>query len=391
MPTTDTDQATAPPSQPLAGLTVVELGHSVAAPIGGQILADLGARVVKIEQPEKGDDARTWGPPFWHGVGAMFQSINRNKLSAAIDLKDAHARGELESFIVAHADIVLQNMRAGLLDEIGLGAKALRAKNPRLIVCNLAAFGAKGPLVSRPGYDPLMQAFGGIMSITGEPGRPAVRVAPSIIDQGAGMWAVIGILAALHRRDATGEGCEVDTSLYETALSWVFSSTAGYLATGIVPGRRGSEQASLAPYKVFEANDGEIMIACGNDNLFRRLSQVLGKPDWPADPRFATNPERVRNREAMNAAVAEVIATRERAHWVSTLEAAGVPVAPLQTIDQVVGHPQTEALGMLQPTPDGRMTLMGLPLSFDGTRPPMRRGPPDLGEHTSMIKDGDEQ
>ncbi len=270
-------------------------------------------------------------------------------------------------------------MRAGLLDKLGLGAAALRASKPSLIWCNLSAFGAKGPLVSRPGYDPLMQAFAGIMSITGEDGRPAIRVAPSIIDQGAGMWAVIGILAALHRRAATGEGCVVDTSLFETALSWMNSSTAGYLATGRVPGRHGSEQPSLAPYKVYRAADGEIMVACGNDNLFKRLAGALAHPEWIGDPRFASNGDRVVNREALNVAIEDVLQTRTVDHWLAVLEAVDVPVTRLQTVDQVAAHPQTEALGMLQPTPDGVMQLMGVPLSFDGERPPLERAPPALG------------
>ena len=376
---------TSPTSRPLAGLTVVELGHSVAAPFGGQILADLGARVVKIEKPGAGDDCRGWGPPFWHGASSMFQAINRNKLSAAVDLKDEAQRTSLQRFIVAEADIVLQNMRAGLLDKLGLGAAALRDSKPSLIWCNLSAFGAKGPLVSRPGYDPLMQAFAGIMSITGEDGRPAIRVAPSIIDQGAGMWAVIGILAALHRRAATGEGCVVDTSLFETALSWMNSSTAGYLATGRVPGRHGSEQPSLAPYKVYRAADGEIMVACGNDNLFKRLAGALAHPEWIGDPRFASNGDRVVNREALNVAIEDVLQTRTVDHWLAVLEAVDVPVTRLQTVDQVAAHPQTEALGMLQPTPDGVMQLMGVPLSFDGERPPLERAPPALGAHTGII------
>lgn len=380
----------ADPAQPLAGLTVVELGHSLAAPYGGQILGDLGARVVKIENPKGGDDARSWGPPFWHGAATMFQTFNRNKLSATVDLKDEAQKAKLVRFITRRADIVVQNQRAGLLDKLGLGADTLRAANPRLIVCNIAAFGARGPLRGHPGYDPLMQAFGGIMSITGEPGREAVRCGPSIVDQGAGMWGVIGILAALHRRELTGEGSVVDTSLYETALGWMSSVAAGYAATGNVPGRRGSEQASLVPYKVYRASDGEIMIACGNDNLFRRLAEALEQPHWLEHPQYATNPERVRNRVAVNAAVQEIIATHPRAHWLELLEKSGVPAAPLHSIDQVVSHPQTQALGILQPTPDGKMTLMGLPVSFDGRRPTLRLGPPRHGEHTSVIGEGED-
>lgn len=371
--------------RPLEGLLVVEIGHSVAAPFAGQLLGDLGATVVKIENPEGGDDARKWGPPFWHGAAFAFQALNRNKHSAAIDLKDDAQCAALRQFLVERADIVLQNMRPGLIGRLGLDAASLRQENPRLIYCNLAAFGAKGPYVDRPGYDPLMQAFGGIMSVTGEDGRPPVRVGPSIIDVGTGMWSVIGILSALHRRDITGEGCEVDTSLFETALSWVNTHAAGYLASGNVPGRRGTEHAGMVPYRIFEASDGYVMIAAGNDNLFRRLAGVLGHSEWLEDERFATNPGRVKNRVVVNATIQSVIATRTVVEWEDALELIGVPCAPIQTIDQVLAHPQTQALEILQPTPDGRMQLMGPPVSFDGRRPELRLGPPALGADTHLV------
>lgn len=371
-------------SQPLTGIVAVEIGHSVAAPFSGQILADLGATVVKVENPEGGDDARSWGPPFLHGASVIFQTLNRNKYSAAVNLKDADELAALKRFLVEKADVVLQNMRPGLVARLGIGA-GLRDENPRLIYCNIGAFGARGPLVDRPGYDPMMQAFGGIMSVTGEEGRPPVRVGPSIVDMGTGMWTVIGILAALRRRDATGEGCEVDTSLFETALSWVHSHAATYLGTGQVPGRRGSEMAGLVPYKVYEASDGYVLITAGNDNLFRRLSVALDHPEWMEDSRFATNPARVENRETVNAAVQEAVQTGTVAHWVAQLDAVGVPCAPLQSVDQVVEHPQTQALEMVRETPDGKMSLVGLPLSFDGVRPSLRRGPPDLGSDTGLV------
>ena len=370
---------------PLKGLTVVEIGHSVAAPFAGQVLADLGARVLKVENPLRGDDARGWGPPFWRGMATVFQSVNRNKLSAAVDLKNPVERETLATFIVEEADIVVQNMRAGLLASLGLDAASLRARNPRLIYCNLGAFGATGPLAGRPGYDPLMQAFGGIMSVTGNEGEPPVRVGVSIVDQGAGMWAVIGILAALQRRNATGLGCEVDTSLYETALSWIGAASAGYQATGRTPPRRGSENPSLVPYKVFQASDGDLVIAAGNDNLFRKLAHALGRPDWLDDERFATNPARVVNRVVVNEAVQAMVGTRSRAEICALLDQVDVPVAPLQSIDQVLAHPQTQALDMFQKAPDLDLRLMGSPLSFDGERPQFLSLPPELGADTEAI------
>lgn len=365
------------PAAPLAGIRVIEFGHSVAAPYAGQILADLGARVVKVEGPA-GDDARQWGPPFWHGSSAAFQSLNRNKQSVVADIKDPAELEQLKALMTG-ADVVIQNMRPGLVARFGLDAASLRAANPRLVVCNLGAFGATGPLADRPGYDPLMQAFAGIMAVTGEPGRPPVRVGPSIVDQGAGMWAVIGILAALFARVATGVGCTVDTSLFETALAWMTVPIANALASGREPGKSGSETPMLAPYRAFRAADGDVVIAAGNDNLFARLCNVLGHPEWSSDPRFLDNAGRVAHRVDLNAMIEEVVALRPVAHWVAALGTAGVPVAPVHGVGEVLAHPQTEATGMLIATPAGEMRLVATPISFDGLRPAVRSAAPALG------------
>jgi crotonobetainyl-CoA:carnitine CoA-transferase CaiB-like acyl-CoA transferase len=305
-------------------------------------------------------------------------------LGVTVDIKDDAQLARLKRFIVAEGDVVLQNMRPGLVQRYGLDA-SLRAQNKRLVYCNLGAFGAKGPLKDKPGYDPLMQAFGGIMSITGEEGRPPVRVGPSIIDLASGMWSVIGILAALRRREVTGEGCEVDTSLYETALAWMTVPSALYQSSGTIQRRSGSEAAMLAPYKAFKAKDDYIVITAGNDNLFRKLCDVLGRKEWASDPRFATNPERLKRRQELNALIDEIIGTQPRAYWAERLDAVGVPCAPLQNVDEVVAHPQTKALGIYQDSPDGRFTIMGLPISFDGKRPEFRRPPPKLGEHNDDV------
>ena len=263
----------------------VEIGHSVAAPFGGLILASLGATVLKVEAPGDGDDARTWGPPFWHGSAATFQALNRDKLTATVNLKDPGERDGLRRYVVEKADVVIQNLRPGLIERFGLDDR-LVAEKPRLVYCNMAAFGRTGPLARKPGYDPLMQAFGGLMSVTGEEGRAPVRVGPSIIDMATGMWAVIGILAALRRREMTGEGGVVDTSLLETALAWMTVPAAQYLASGNVPKRIGSEAAMVAPYKAFAAADGYLVVAAGNDRLFARLCGAIGRPELATDPRF---------------------------------------------------------------------------------------------------------
>lgn len=370
------------PAAPLAGLNVIEIGHSVAAPFAAQVMADLGAHVLKVENPRGGDDARSWGPPFWNGASATFQTLNRNKSSVALDLKDASAQQELRR-LIGEADIVVQNMRPGLVEKLGIDADAMCAANPRLIYCNLGAFGNVGPLANHSGYDPLVQAFSGIMSVTGEAGRPPVRVGPSIIDMGSGLWCVVGILAALTRRNATGQGCKIDTSLYEAALAWMNIPLANAMAAGKEGGRSGSETPMLAPYKAYQASDKYIVIAAGNDNLFGRLCSVLGCEDWVRDPRFVSNKDRVANRVALNEQIESLIRQRTAQEWSNALSAVGVPCAPMQTTSEVIAHPQTTALGMLAPTPDGTMTLVSSPLRFNGVRPGIRSPAPAIGKPKS--------
>ena len=371
---------------PLRGLTVVEFSTSVAAPFAGQVLADLGARVMKVENPEQGDDARNWGPPFAdNGMSPVFNSFNRNKQSLAVNLKDEAERGKLRDFIVRHADIVLQNLRPGLLASLGFDGKSLREAAPGLIWCDMHAFGAVGPKKAQPGYDPLMQACGGIMSITGLEGHEPVRVGPSIVDQGTGMWAVIGILSALRERELTGKGSEVSTSLYETAIGWVPVQIATYLLNGKVPAKFGTENFGYAPCKAYEAKDGWLMLAAGNDRLYKKLTDVIGDADFAADRDFATNPLRVENRDKLNTRLQELIVRGHRDDWVERLTAVGVPCAPILSLDEVVADPQYDAVGMEQQLPGDAMRLIGIPLTFDGVRPPLRHGPPDLGDATEML------
>ncbi|HWK34805.1 MAG TPA: CoA transferase [Sphingomonas sp.] len=368
------------------GLTVIEIGHSVAGPYVGQVCADLGATVIKVENPRGGDDARSWGPPFWENSSAVFQTLNRNKFSVALDLKSVEDCATLAG-LAGQADVVIQNMRPGLVEALEIGADTLRALNPALIYCNLGAFGNVGPLRNHTGYDPLVQAFSGIMSVTGEAGRPPVRVGPSIIDMGSGLWCVVGILAALVRRAQTGEGCTVDTSLYETGVAWMNIPLANSMASGRDAGRSGSETPMLVPYRAFHASDRYLVIAAGNDNLFRRLCEVVGRPEWATDDRFRTNAERVANRSELNALIEAEIGTRTADAWTDALSAVGVPCAPLQSATEVIAHPQTDALGMLQPTPDGTMQLVASPLRFDGERPQVRWAAPALGADNDRVPD----
>lgn len=265
-----------------------------------------------------------------------------------------------------------------------MDAESLRASKPSLIYCTLGAFGRGGPLKERPGYDPLMQAFGGIMSVTGEPQRP-VRAGTSIIDMATGMWSVIGVLVALLQRRESGNGLSIDTSLYESALGWMCYHAANFQASGELPKPQGSGAAMIVPYRGYASKDGFIVIAAGNDKLFAAFARVLGHPEWIDDPRFRTNPDRVKNQAVLYGWIEELIAERTAAQWSEALDAAGVPNAPIQTIAQVLEHPQTKALGILQQSPDGEITLVGLPLSFNGERPAFRRAPPKLGAHTGEI------
>lgn len=371
-------------TQPLANITVVEIGQNIAAPSASQILGDLGARVIKVEKPG-GDDARAWGPPFWEGAAAMFQAVNRNKLSVALNFRDAADVAALRRFIVAEADVVIQSMRPGLLHEQGLDAAALRTEKPGLIWCDLGAFGSVGPLSRHPGYDPLMQAFGGLMSVTGEAGQAPVRTGYSVVDAGTGMWAGNAILAALFHRERSGEGCQIDVSLLETALAWMNVAAASYQSSGDIPQRFGSGAASIAPYRAYATLDGHVVVAAGNDGLFRRLANLLGHPDWITDPRFASNPQRVQNRVELDTLIGDLLQTRPTQWWCEQLEQAGVPNAPVQNIAQALEHPQTQALGLVQAVPHSDMTFIGVPIRFNGQRPPIRSAPPALDADQHLL------
>ena len=370
---------------PLAGITIIEFCHSVAGPYAASILADLGADVIKVEAPETGDYARDWGPPFAHGTATLFHVLNHNKRGMALDLRDGVTCERLKAFIVEHADVVIQNMRPGAIDKLGLGAQALREAKPSLIYCDLGAYGRTGPLRERPGYDPLMQAHGGIMSVTGVDGGEPVRVGVSIVDQGAGMWAAMGILAALNRRHVTGEGCHVSTSLFETAIGWMAPHVGGYLSGGAMRRPLGSGVAEIVPHQAFPTADGHIMVAAGNDNLFRALCGAIGMT-FARDERFATNSKRVENRRVLIPMLEDIFRSRPSADWQARLDEAGVPAAPIENVAQVIASKQTEALGILQKAPDLDMTLTGLPLEFDGVRPPYRFSAPKLGEHNSLLE-----
>jgi crotonobetainyl-CoA:carnitine CoA-transferase CaiB-like acyl-CoA transferase len=372
---------------PLDGLVVVDLTQNVAGPFCTQILGDMGAEIVKVERPGRGDDARAWAPPWWGEESAVFMAFNRNKRSLALDIK---RDGGLEVLrrLVGRADVFVQSLRAGAIAELGLDFPAASALNPRLVYCSITAYGSRGPLADRPGYDPLMQAYAGLMSVNGHPGQEPARVGTSIVDMGTGMWAALGILGALRRRDATGRAVEVTTALFDTTLMWVSYHAMGYLGSGEVPQPQGSGTAMIAPYQAFPTADGYAMIGAASDALFTRLAGALGAPELLDDPRFADNPTRVRHRADLVEAVSARTRALKSGDLLERLRAAGVPGAPIQTMDQVLREPQTEASEMLVGAPHPRLPdyrSLGLPIQWDRRRPGVRRVPPLLGEHSADV------
>jgi crotonobetainyl-CoA:carnitine CoA-transferase CaiB-like acyl-CoA transferase len=372
---------------PLAGLLVADLTQNVAGPYCTQILGDLGADIVKVERLGRGDDARAWGPPFWGQESATFMSVNRNKRSLSVDLKADEGRAVVER-LLGRADVFVQSLRAGAAEELGLGYARVAALQPRLVYCSVTAFGTEGPLKDRPGYDPLMQAYGGIMSINGHPDQPPARVPVSVVDMGTGMWAVMGILAALRERDRTGRGALVTTALFDTALAWSVFQMSHYFATGEVPRPQGSGTAMIVPYEAFPVVDGWVMIAAGSDALFVKATAALEVPELARDPRFVDNPRRVEHRVALQEALARVTRALSAEELLGRLQRAGVPSARVSTMDQVATEPQTEASGMLPTVKHPRLPdyrAVALPIKWDGERPAAARVPPLLGEHSAEV------
>jgi len=374
-------------AQPLEGVIVADLTQNVAGPFCTQILGDMGAEVIKVERPGRGDDARAWAPPYWGQESATFIALNRNKKSLALDLKSP---GGLEILhrLVKRADVFIQSLRPGAIAELGLDFAGATRLNSRIIYCSITAFGAQGPLRHLPGYDPLMQAYSGLMSVNGHPGQEPARVGTSIVDMGTGMWAALGVVAALRQRDAAGRAVEVTTALFETALMWVSYHAMGYLASGEVPQPQGSGTAMIAPYQAFPTADGFAMVGAGSDALFTRLVAALGCPELAADERFKDNPSRVSNRAPLVEALSKRTRERKASELVETLRASGVPAAPILSVDQMLEEPQTRDSGVLVGASHPRLPdyrSIALPLTWDGIRPAVRRVPPLLGEHSGDV------
>jgi len=360
---------------PLAGVRIVDVTTSYAGPTCPQLLGSLGADVIKVEPPS-GDEARLWGPPFVGGLGALFVVVNSGKRSLALDLRRGR---EVLSSLIDGADVFVQSLRPGLAADLGFGVEEVRARNPEIVYCPISSYGSTGPKRDLPGYDPLLQAASGVISVTGEQGGTGVRVGVSLIDHATGMYAAFSILAALKQ----GGGHTLDVSLWETALAYVSYHLVGTLETGAVPTPQGTAFHAIAPYQVFPAADGELMVTAANDGIFRRLVEAIGLPELADDSRFATNPERATNRAALSEAISARLREDTRARWLEKLVAANVPAAPVQDIGEVANDPQLEATGILRQL--GEFTTLGPAFSVDGERPAYRSPPPALGADSAEV------
>jgi len=371
---------------PLDGIKVIDITTNISGPSLTMILGDLGADIIKIERPTIGDDSRGMGP-LWEGEGVYHLQINRNKRSIVINLKKEEGK-ELLYELVKEGDIFVENFRLGKAEALGFSYEKLKEINQKLIYCSISAYGQEGPKSHKSGYDAIVQAETGIMSINGPEDGDSARAAVSILDQGSAMWGAIGILSALFHRDKTGLGQKVETSLFETGVFWTGYHLLSYMATGVEPKKMGSNHAAFAPYGAFKTGTEEIMIGISNDSLFGKLCQAIGKTEWMMDSRFETNLNRVENRAELSEEIEKLFISKEASYWIEQIEAVGVPCSIIQKISSIVKHPQVESTGMLEdvkhPLIDN-MKLARLPITLSDTPAKIIKAPPLLGEDTITI------
>ncbi|MFT4699451.1 MAG: crotonobetainyl-CoA:carnitine CoA-transferase CaiB-like acyl-CoA transferase [Yoonia sp.] len=381
----------------LDGLRILDLTRILAGPTCTQLLGDLGAEVIKIENPATGgDDTRSWGPPFVEGpdgtatdLSAYFMCANRNKLSVSVDIATKEGQDAIRA-LASQCDVMVENFKPGGLAKYGLDAETLLKADPALVYCSISGFGQTGPNASKPGYDLMAQGFGGIMSLTGDPAGEPMKVGVGVADVMCGMYATIGILAALRHRDKTGEGQHIDVALVDSQISWLVNEGVSHLTTGDLPKRRGNGHPNIVPYQVFATSDGHVIIAVGNDTQFNRFCTFLGVPQLAQDPRYATNPARLENRDSLLAQIVPLIAAKPMSDMIYGLEASKVPVGPVQTLDQVFGSEQVKARDMIAtiPTDDakaGEVRVIGNPLKLSKTPVTYRRAPPRFGQDTDAV------
>ncbi len=372
---------------PLTGLTVLDFTRVLSGPYCTMILGDLGARVIKLEHPGRGDDTRRWGPPFLGEESAYFLSVNRNKESVAVDFKTAGGKDVVER-LLARADVVVENFRPGTLDGAGFDAATVRARHPRLVYCSISGYGQTGPRRDEPGYDAVMQAEGGLMSITGAADGPPYRLGVAIVDIVSGMFAAQGVLAALVARERTGQGQVVDLGMLDATTALLTYQAGNFFATGSAPGRLGNRHPTIAPYETFATADGDLALAVGNDALWQKFCRVAELPDLGADPRFASNAGRLEHYAELKPRLDAVFRSRTRADWSARLLAAGVPCGAVRSVEEVFADPQTLARGMVQKVGHatlGEVSVTGVPVKLSETPGSVRTGPPVLGQHTAAV------
>ncbi len=374
---------------PLEGVRVLDLSRVLAGPYATMVLADLGADVLKVEHPERGDDTRHWGPPFAGGESAYFLSVNRNKRSIGVDLKTEEGLERIRR-LAASSDVVIENLRRGALEKLGLGYEALRETNPGLVYCSITGFGP-GKDQDRPGYDFLIQARGGIMGITGFPDGEPTKVGVAIADIVCGLYAATAVLAALHRRSETGEGARIEVPLFETQLSWLANRAQEYLVSGEDKGRMGNAHPTIVPYQTFDASDKPIAVAVGNNSQFANLCKAIGREELAKDKRYATNPDRVANREELVEILQREFSKRPADEWVEEIREAGVPCGPVNALADVFTDEHVLSSGILHDVDHpaaGILKMLASPVLVDDGRLPIRRPPPTLGQHTEELEDG---
>ena len=386
------------PAGALAGVRVLDLSRVLAGPWAGQLLADLGADVVKVERPGAGDDTRAWGPPWLTdpagqstGESAYYLSANRNKRSVTIDIASKEGQ-RLVRELASRADVVLENFKVGGLAQYGLDYASLKAVNPRLVYCSITGFGQTGPYASRAGYDFLIQGMGGLMSLTGRPdgteGGGPLKVGVALTDIMTGLYATVAVLAALKRREQSGEGQHIDLALLDVQIACLANQAANYLVGGVVPRRMGNAHPNIVPYQEFPTADGYMIVAVGNDSQFASLCNTLGKPEWSSDERFATNPQRVKHRGELIALIHGMTVRRTTDEWVAAMEAAGVPCGPINTLDRVFADPHVQARGarIEMPHPLAKeVPLVANPIRLSESPVQYRHAPPTLGQHTEEV------
>jgi crotonobetainyl-CoA:carnitine CoA-transferase CaiB-like acyl-CoA transferase len=383
---------------PLTGLRVLDLSRVLAGPWAGQLLADLGADVVKVERPKAGDDTRTWGPPYLKDdagrdtqEATYYLCANRNKRSVAMDIAQPEGQAIVRA-LAAKSDVVIENFKAGGLARYGLDYASLQAVNPRLVYCSITGFGQTGPYAQRPGYDFLMQGMGGLMSVTGradgEEGAGPQKVGVALTDIMTGLYATIAIQAALAERERSGLGQHIDMALLDVQVACLANQASSYLAGGVTPRRMGNAHPNIVPYQDFPTADGDMIVAVGNDGQFARLCEAVGRAEWAADPRFATNPQRVANRRELIVLLRQATVMRTTREWIGLLEQAGVPCGPINRIDEVFDDPQVQARGMRIEMPHPlaeKVALVANPIRFSASPVTYRNAPPRLGQHTDEV------